>query len=66
MKNKELGLIGEGSFQEDDTPKGDIQEEKEDEGTTVQLNVQNYVARNNAHTMSGSRSWHKCNGKVQT
>lgn len=45
-KKKKLGVIEEGSFQEDNTHVGDILEEKENEGTMIQLNAPNYAAQN--------------------
>lgn len=46
MKKKKLGIIEGGSFQKDNTQKGDILEEKENEGTMIQLNAPNYAAQN--------------------
>lgn len=46
MKKKKVGVTEEGSFQKDNAHKGDILEEKENEGTMIQLNAPNYAAQN--------------------
>lgn len=46
MKKKKLGLLEEVSLQKDNTHMGDILEEKENEGTMIQLNAPNYAAQN--------------------
>lgn len=46
MKNKKLGVIEGGNFQKDNTHKGEVLEEKENEGTMIQLNAPNYAAQN--------------------
>lgn len=44
MKKKKVGVTEDGSFQKDNAHKGDILEEKENEGTMIQLNAPNYAA----------------------